>query len=238
MSNELILALGHCGVITALGVIGALLFRKDFRLGWFVGALILYVFYDFLLTRGFHAIPNFPEGASWNWLGKTVSLAGMLVIAALPGFGYRKVGLTLRQNPGSLFAYVLFAGLSALFFYFAITGADGRDDLETIVFQWTMPGLDEELFFRGVLLIAMNEAFRKTFSALGAPITYGGLLTSVLFGLVHGMNYGDSGFTFDAMTFLLTGGPSLLLLWIREKTGSLLLPVLAHNIANGASTLF
>ncbi len=239
MNNELILILSHLGVIAALGVLGAFLFRKSFHPGWFIGALVLYVIYDFLLTRGFHMIPNFPADADWNWLGKAMSFTGMLVVAALPGFGFNRTGVTLKQNPGSLSAYILFAALSALFFYFAISGADGKpDNLETIAFQWTMPGLDEELFFRGVLLLAMNEAFRKAANIFGAPVTYGGLLTSVLFGLVHGMDNGVDGFSFDVLTFALTGGPSLLLLWIREKTGSLLLPIIAHNIANGASTLF
>jgi uncharacterized protein len=56
--NELILVLGHCGVITAFGAIGALVLRKSFRPKWFVGALLLYILYDFLLTRGFYLIPD------------------------------------------------------------------------------------------------------------------------------------------------------------------------------------
>ena len=32
--------------------------------------------------------------------------------------------------------------------------------------------------------------------------------------------------------------PALLLVWFRQRTRSLLLPVLAHNVANGAFTLF
>ncbi|MEZ5894139.1 MAG: CPBP family intramembrane glutamic endopeptidase [Parvularculaceae bacterium] len=239
MPNESILVLGHIGVIAVLALIGVGIFRRSFNLGWLVAALVLYAVYDFLLTRGFHAIPNWPEGADWNWLGKIMSFAGMLIVAALPMFGFKRTGVTLKQAPNSLLAYVLFAGLSALFFYFAISGADGKpDDLETIAFQWTMPGLDEELFFRGVFLLAMNEAFSPRANILGARIGYGGLLTSVVFGLVHAMDYGAGGFSFDAMTFTVTGGPSLLLLWLREKTGSLLLPVIAHNIANGAFTLF
>ncbi len=128
--------------------------------------------------------------------------------------------------------------MSALFFYMAISGADGRDDWETVAFQWTMPGLDEEVFYRGVLLVAMNEAFAKRISILGAPIGFGGLLTSALFGLAHGLSFGPGGFEFELGFFLMTGGPSILLLWMREKTGSILLPVIAHNIANGAFTMF
>ncbi len=237
MHDELFLTLGQIAIIAGLGVIGAALSPRNFRLAWFLAALALYALYNFLLTRGFFLLPNWPEGARWNWLGKTMALAGMLALASLPVFGWRRIGLTFRQAKGSWSAFLLAAALSALFFYFADQGADGRDDVETIAFQWTMPGLDEEIFYRGVLLLAMNEAFRAKLNILGAPIGYGGLLTSVLFGLAHGLSC-DGAFSFDPMTFLVTGAPSLLLLWMREKTGSLLLPVVAHNVANGASTLF
>ena len=48
----------------------------------------------------------------------------------------------------------------------------------------------------------------------------------------------DGGLSFDPLAMALTGGPALLLAWFRARTGSLLLPVLAHNAANGAFTLF
>lgn len=46
------------------------------------------------------------------------------------------------------------------------------------------------------------------------------------------------GFEFEAVNFAVTGAPSLLLLWIREKTGSVVLPIIGHNVANGAFALF
>lgn len=238
MTNEIFTVLGQAGVIALLGVAGAFLLRRDFKAGWFIAALLLYVVYDFLLTRAFFTFPDPLEGVDWNWSGKLASLAGMLIVAATPLFGFRRAGVTLRQGTGFGFAFVVFILFVALFFYMAISGADGRDDWETIAFQWTMPGLDEEVFYRGVLLLAMNEAFRGRLNVIGAPIGYGGLLTSVLFGLAHGLSYGEAGYSFDGMTFLMTGGPSLILLWLRERTGSILLPVIAHNVANGAFTVF
>lgn len=225
------------GVVLALGLGGAALFRKSFRPGWFAAGLGLYVAYDFLLTSGFSLVPDFFPSASWNWTGKLMSLAGMLVIAALPAFGWRRAGLTLRQAPGSALAIIVLAALAGLFFYLAISGADGRDDWETIAFQWTMPGLDEEVFYRGVFLLAMNEAFTARWRILGASIGYGGLIATVLFGLAHGLEFEKGGLSFDAMSFAMTGGPALILLWLREKTGSVLMPIIGHNIANGASTL-
>ena len=45
--------------------------------------------------------PNLMPGER-NWQGKLLALAATLVIAALPAVGWRRVGLTLRQAPGSL----------------------------------------------------------------------------------------------------------------------------------------
>jgi hypothetical protein len=236
--GEILTAASHIGVVAALGLFGAALFRKSFRAGWFVAGLALYALYDGLLTRGFFFLPDVFPDASWNWTGKLMSLAGILAVAALPAIGWRRAGITLRQAPGSAVAIVVLAALAGLFFYLAISGADGRDDWETIAFQWTMPGLDEEIFYRGVFLLAMNEAFAARWRILGASIGYGGLIATVLFGLAHGLAFEKGGFTFDAMTFAMTGGPALILLWLRERTGSVLLPIIGHNIANGASTLF
>lgn len=237
MQNELITVGLQLAVVAALGLTGAALFRGAFRPLWFAAALLLYVVYDALLTRGFWTLPNpFPD-ADWNWAGKLLALAGMLAVALM--MGRRKVGLTLRQAPGALWAWAVFAVVAAALFALAWKTGDGVPaNLETIAFQWTMPGFDEELFYRGVLLLALNEAFTARARILGAPIGYGGLLTAVLFGLAHALGLGTEGISFDAATFAMTGVPSLILLWMREKTGSLLLPVLAHNVSNGAFTLF
>jgi uncharacterized protein len=237
LKNEIITVAGHLGVLVAFGGLGAVLFRRSFRLSWFLAGLALYVIDDALLTRGFFLLPKFP-GAEWNWAGKLMSFAGMLAIAALPAFGWRRTGITLVHRRGSWPAYLVFTAFFALFFFLAVTNADGRDDWETIAFQWTMPGLDEELFYRGVLLVAMNEAFGRKASMIGVSSGYGGALTCLLFGLIHALSFDDGAWSFDASAFLLTGGPSVILLWLRERTGSLLLPVLAHNVANGAGTLF
>ena len=237
MGNELATLLSHVGVIAIFGAIGAFFYRGDFRPGWFFAALALYVLYDVLLTRVLFLVPHMPATANWNWLGKFLSFAGMLAIAALPMFGWRKVGITFTQRPNFRAPLLVLIVATLLFTGLELAGSSGPDDLETIVFQWTMPSFDEELFYRGVLLLAMNEAFVRRVNVAGAPIGYGGLLTSVLFGLAHALGYSDGAYEFDPTIFLVTGVPSLILLWLRERTGSLLLPVLAHSVSNGVGTL-
>lgn len=237
--NELIRTLIETGLLAGLGLLGAAVFRSGFRWRWLVAALVLNLVYQALLTRGFWMIPDpFPQ-ADWNWAGKLAAIAGTLIVMALPAFGWRRCGMTLDQGPRWGGALGVFGALATLFFWLALSGADGKpDDLETIAFQWTMPGLDEEFFYRGTLLLALNEAFRGRIGIAGAPIGYGGVLTSLLFGITHALSYKAGAVDFDLMTFAMTGLPAFLLLWLRERTGSLLLPVIAHNIANGASTLF
>ncbi len=237
--NELIRTLIETGILAGLGLLGALIFRNSFRWRWLVVAILLNLAYQALLTRGFWMVPDPFPNADWNWAGKLAAIAFTLIIMSLPAFGWARCGARLDQGPHWRGALVMFAALSGLFFWLALSGADGKpDNLETIAFQWTMPGLDEEFFYRGTLLLALNEAFRSKTGLLGAPIGYGGLLTCILFGLTHALGYKAGTVEFDLMTFAMTGIPSFLLLWLRERTGSLLLPVIARNIAKGASTLF
>jgi len=237
LTDEFLTVLGQVGVIAAFGLIGAALNRRDFHAGWFVSALALYILYDVLLTRVFFTIPNFPVESSWNWLGKLMSIIGMLFVVSLPKFGFRRAGLTFVQRPNFRTPLIIFLGLLGLFVYLAISDKSEMADAETILFQWTMPSIDEELFYRGVLLLMMNEAFTRRATVFGAAIGYGGLLTSLLFGLAHGFEYDGAGFHFDAVTFAITGIPSLILLWLRERTGSLLLPMLGHSASNGLFTV-
>ncbi len=237
MSNAIITMFSQIGIVAILGFCGAVFFREQFNWRWFCFGLILYIVYEVLLIRGLYTIPRLFPDAAWNWDGKLLAMTGMLIIASILPSGWRRIGLTLHQGDKPWPAYAVTAGLAVFFFGVALLAGDGADDWETIAFQWTMPGFDEEIFYRGILLLAMNEAFTRKTSIFGAPIGYGGILVSVLFGIAHALSFGSQGFEFEVWTFLVTGPPALILLWLRERTGSLLLPIFAHNIANGIGTL-
>jgi len=236
MPDAIIALGGWLGVTAAVGLMAALALRGKVEWGWFAAALLLMVAYDALLTRGYGHIPLHVWPSDWNWAGKAMALA--LSLAVVLALGPRRVGLTLKQDPKGLpGALALSAALVAVFLGLALFFPGQGTDPDTLAFQLTMPGLDEELFYRGVLLLMLNEAFRGPLNILGAPMGWGALISSVAFGLAHALGYSEGGFTFDAMTLLLTGGPALLLVWLREKTGSLLLPVVLHNFANSISLL-
>jgi membrane protease YdiL (CAAX protease family) len=222
-------------IVAGLVVIGTLLGladRKNFSPHWLLVAGVLFFINDVALTRLYGLLPEF-VGNDWNWTGKMIALIITLAVASHPSFGWERSGLTLKQIPGSLVpALIVSLILMAVFIYFAISSDDDPATAEKIAYQLTMPGLEEEPFYRGVLLLALYEAFRGRVRALGIEWGWGALLSSALFGMAHAFGFDDGAFEFDLMTFLLTGVPSLVLVWLRERTGSLLLPVLLHNFGN------
>jgi membrane protease YdiL (CAAX protease family) len=108
---------------------------------------------------------------------------------------------------------------------------------ETVAFQLTMPGLEEEPFYRGVLLLALDRAFSSRVRVLGVEWGWGAVLSCALFGLAHAFGVSHGHFSFNAITMALTALPSFIAVWLRLRTGSLLLPVVLHNFGNSISLL-
>ena len=232
--------IGIGGVLLLLLMAGGLIGladRKRFHLRWLLVAALLVAVNDFLLTRGYGLLPDLIEG-DWNWQGKILALFATLAIAALPAFGWRSVGLTHRHEPGSLRAAVPVAALYCAFFLaiaLAFGGTAGSP--EEVAFQLTMPGLEEEPFYRGILLFALDRAFTGRVRFLGVDWGWGALLSCALFGLAHAFSYSGGAFSFEPMIMALTAVPSLLGVWLRLRTGSLLLPILLHNFGNAIDLL-
>ena len=235
---------GMIGIAAIIGLLllaaGAIALVRPGQVSWrwLLVAAALVLLNDVLLTRGYGHLPDLLPVSDWNWQGKGLALLATLAIAALPGFGWRRSGLTLVQAPGSLktalpvaLAYVgFFAALAWVF-------PNPPAPAETIAFQLTLPGFEEEPFYRGVLLVALGHAFLGRMRLLGVDWSWGAILSCALFGLAHAFGYNDGGFTFDPLTMALTAVPSLLAVWLVLRTRSLLLPVLLHNFGNAVMLL-
>ena len=212
--------------------------RDDFSLGWLLVAAGLVFLNSFMLRRGYGCLPKFFPWAQWNWQGKALALAATLSIASLPNFGWRRSGLTLAQAEGSLKSCIPVALLYCLFFVaMAYIFPDRAASPETIAFQLSMPGLEEEPFFLGILLFALDRAFTARVRILGAEWGWGAVLSCALFGLAHALGFSQGHFSFDPLTMALTALPSFIAVWLRLRTGSILLPVLLHNFGNSISLL-
>ncbi len=212
--------------------------RSHFSLRWLFVAMALVALNDALLTRFYGLMPSLAPGLDWNWQGKLMALAATLAIAALPAFGWRNLGLTLAQQPGSLKAAIPVLALYCAFFVgIALAFPDGPASPEDVAFQLTMPGFEEEPFYRGLLLLALDRAFAGRVRFLGVEWGWGAVLSCALFGMGHAFGYSDGQFAFEPLFMALTAIPAFIAVWLRYRTGSVLLPVIMHNFGNSISLL-
>lgn len=221
-------------ILIATGIAVGVADRANFAPRWLVASAALVVLNDALLTNFYGNLPSFLLDSEWNWQGKLLALAASLAIAAHPAIGWRRIGLTLTHNREGLAGTLAIAAAYCLFFV-AIASIFPNDppSIDAVTFQLTMPGLEEETLYRGLLLFMFNEAFRGRLRFAGVEWGWSALLTSLLFGLAHAFSYtAAEGVSLDAMVMAMTFVPSFLAVWMRERSGSLLLPVVAHNFGN------
>jgi membrane protease YdiL (CAAX protease family) len=222
--------LSAAALLLGAGLVLALFQRRSFDCRWLLVAAGLVVINNLLLSRFYGLLPSVGD---WNWVGKLLALAGTLMIAALPFFGWRRVGLTLAQKAGSLKAAIPVAALYCAFFLvIALLFPSDPPSGEDVAFQLTMPGFEEEPFYRGILLFALDQAFRGRVPFLGVDWGWGAVLSCFAFGLAHAFGYSDGAFSFDPVIMALTALPSFIAVWLRYRTGSLVLPILLHNFGN------
>ena len=171
-------------------------------------------------------------GDRWNWMGKLLSLvlAGVTMLALQ--LTAETVGLELEQRHprigiAALLLFVVWGTCLGLWFQ------PGAPTAETLAFQATMPGLAEELAYRGIAPAILFGLLCGKAPVNGTPWAII-IALSILFGVWHGLRYMDGRFGFDIWSAFaptlggVAGG------WLRFKTGSLVVPILGHGLANVA----
>lgn len=215
---------------------------------WLVIAVVLHGLYASVNLIGipFWDIEAVFGDLNWNWDGKIASVAvSILALLALSlaskKISFRKAGVTLAQNPGSIVPALIATGLLVASIIAAeIAANDGRSlGVERLLYQATMPGIDEEIYFRGLLLLVLAIAVEsRGVNFLGATINWAGLLVTLLFGLGHSLFWQEGALGFSIVAFVFTFYLGFGLLWIREKTGSIFIPLVAHNLINVSGSFF
>lgn len=237
MVDGLISLGGTLIILLIVGSVIGFVDRRHFAPQWLVVAGGLIALNDACLTGAYGLVPDF-IGGEWNWQGKLLALCATLATAALPAFGWRRSGLTISQAADSLKASIPVAVLyCALFVVMALVFPGGEANAEDVAFQLTLPGFEEEPFYRGILLLALDRAFIGRARFLGVDWGWGAVLSCALFGMAHAFGFSDGYFSFDAMTMALTTLPSFIAVWLRLRTGSVLFPILLHNFGNSLSLL-
>ncbi len=209
--------------------------------------LLLFVFY-YLFYFTILFIPSYNSeyriiDNTWNWSGKIYAITSSILFYAifrksLEGHNY----ITFKQNdtslkPKLLIIIIIFFATIGLSF-FAIKNSETR--LNQLLFQFTMPGIDEELAFRGIMLGLLSNLLKPKISFgrinLGNPAL---LITSILFGLAHSFEI-DNNWVFHQnwFEFINMFAVGLFLGWMTIKSGSIFMPILSHNLINTLPKIF
>ena len=174
----------------------------------------------------------------WNWIGKLASI--LFGVAAILFFRLEKTELGLilpRSRYGWLASAAgLLIGLLLTTSFVLLFAPNPRPDLPTLAFEATMPGIDEELWFRGIYMALLVRGFPSI--RFGMPRWIVPLvITSLQFAVVHvvTLNHDHLGLSLIAAVYVLPVG--ILFAAIRVASGSLLGGVLTHNATNVAGDL-
>jgi membrane protease YdiL (CAAX protease family) len=167
------------------------------------------------------------------WSGKLYSIVLMLGLAyllrdILPRTG---IGLRVKQAAGSVWpSLAVITILTAWSLWIGFNAPKGPFDVETLFYLATMPGLNEELTYRGLLLGIANKLFPGRWKLFGAEFGWGVVVSAVVFGLLHGLWIDEgTGLQMNLVALRNATLSGLVFAWLRERTGSLLMPILAHG---------
>lgn len=224
-------------------VVAALLLVRDRQPRYAIAFLILFALDTTILLLP-SALELHPGGLKWNWIGKFLGVAWAAVFIWVGPLSAEDVGGTLRHRLGTVQPAIKISGIVLIVTSVIMSTSNWFESsppiVETLAYQATMPGLAEELVFRGVflslLILALGGAmhqdeFEWTQATIGAI-----LITTIVFGLIHGVSP-DGSFHLQIEEFVFSAILGGIFAWLRLYTGSLLFPILLHNAVNTLNIL-
>ena len=230
----------HLTIITAMVVVLSKYKLVTLNRKWIGVSLLIFASYWLVKITGINvmAVEALMPTLSWPWDAKlTLLLCSLLWLVALmvfqPGFKAAHAGFTFKQNPGSIKAMLVVIGLLLIFRYYlslVLGGSDGSRDPEELLFLATMHAIEKEPLYRGILLYTLSLAIISNhYLIFKARINIAGLLLVLLFALAHGFSYSDGRWFFFPVGLFITSLHGFVYLWMRQRTGSLVFPIIAHN---------
>ncbi|WP_316802978.1 CPBP family intramembrane glutamic endopeptidase [Pedobacter nototheniae] len=178
-------------------------------------------------------------GLKFTWIGKILSLImSLIIIYSVSKTEREKIGFTTKANSKKQikFGILFFLGFLLFDFIFkmALFPKGGHFDLETFAFQATMPGLTEEIAFRGISLWLLDKIFIPKWTIKGIRFGWGFIIVTLLFGIAHGVFLtNDYQLKFDLITIVYLALISSLSVGVlRKLSGNLIYSVLGHNAIN------
>lgn len=224
-------------ILAGMCLTAALGLRGKVSWAWLIGAIGVYAASGIITFFGAsEAVPDLIPGR-YNAEGKLASFAFLLGAGLLIFRGDAKaIGLTFSQSgpapiPGlAVAAGTALATVAFMYLYFPGVKTESVADM---AYQLTLPSLDEELLYRGVLLIMLERAFAPALSKLWSRAGLAALITTVMFYLTHAMSVSPDWSIVMVWGEIIPLITAALWVYVRIATGSLVLPILLHSLFNG-----
>lgn len=224
------------GLLSMLVTAPLLFFALRGRRGAWRVVLVLLLFV--LLSRWALGLPRLGAFADlqWNWQGKTLELIWLAVLFAMLWRWAREeagLGWGVRQGTGrrvTTVIIIVFLVATALTLWALVDAGAPRDPpgIERVLFDASHANLTEELLVRGAMLAVLDRICGTPWRFFGAHVGWGLVITTVWFGLWHGLVLTGEGLVFDPGAIVATGLAGLLLGWVRARSGSVWMAYLAH----------
>ena len=167
----------------------------------------------------------------------TNKIAGGAFVALMEVIGLAvMVWVINRQKPVKSSRVNMITTLLLLFVPVIVALAMRRLSLlivSTVIWQFVFSGFGEEFVWRGYVQSRLNQAFGRPMSLFGIQFGVGLIIVSLLFGLFHAFNTYDPALGFSSLSWgwaLYASVAGLLFGMLREKTGTLVSPGLAHGL--------
>jgi hypothetical protein len=191
----------------------------------------------------------FKTNAFWRVGFPTQITTFFLTLVAMGLLGFRKeFGLTLQNTNEGLWLFLSLGLPFAILysvgaFFFLKKSQNGNmpsldflknptDQIGTVVYTFTMPGVGEEILYRGIIQGYFSANITGSILLGSFPLMYSTIIASTIFILVHLYTMGET--VAETLTQLPGRIVITLILGITfQLTGSLLFPIITHNVFDG-----
>lgn len=173
------------------------------------------------------------------WTAKAFSLIGLALFIAIcrDKLTLRDIGIC-APNPRRIGTTVLLFVVLGAITWSAIQSSHHQQEfsMNMLLFMLTASGTDEELVFRGLMpALLINQVATGRQRKINKAIAL--LIPSLIFTSIHALRFSNGHFSFSPSTFAMISIGACVFMYLRQITGSLLGPLVVHNLVNAGTML-
>ncbi len=168
----------------------------------------------------------------------------ILIIAVFRKESLSSWGFNFNKAAWSVRVALLFALVWFIITYIVTTKSNPGYNLNPVniisdlFFDFIITPLSEEILFRGLIMGILLLVIKQNLKLGQVSISYAGIITALLFSLSHiGINYTDFTLNINWVQLIFAFWLGIFYAYMRDKTGNLLGPVIAHGASDGLITL-